>query len=96
MEPLEGRKNYWDITAAQHCNNQNGEISTSQTVLSDRKQRADPGITSASRHEPGYNGLVQQVSLRQTWCVILSLVSVWSSPLCDMSVCPSLTSATAD
>ncbi len=30
-----------------------------------------------------------------TWCLILSLVSFWSSPLCDMSVCPLLTSATA-
>ncbi len=35
--------------------------------------------------------------LGQTWYLILSLVSVWSSPLtlCDMSVCPLLTSATA-
>ncbi len=39
--------------------------------------------------------IVRQVSLGQTWCLILSLVSVWSSPLCDMSVCPLLTSATA-
>ncbi len=39
--------------------------------------------------------MVQQVPLGQTWCIILSLVSVWSSPLCDMSVGPLLTSATA-
>ncbi len=35
--------------------------------------------------------VVRQVSLGQTWCLILSLVSVWSSPLYDMSVCPLLT-----
>ncbi len=39
--------------------------------------------------------IVQQVSLGWTLCLILSLVSVWSSPLCDMSVCPLLISATA-
>ncbi len=38
--------------------------------------------------------IVRQVSLGQAWCLILSLVSIWSSPLCDMSVCPLLTSAT--
>ncbi len=38
--------------------------------------------------------IIQQVSLRQTWCLILSLVSVWNSPFCDMSVCPLLTSGT--
>ncbi len=37
----------------------------------------------------------RQVLLEQTWYLILSLVSVWSSPLCDMSVCPLLASATA-
>ncbi len=37
---------------------------------------------------------IQQVSLGQTWFIILSLVSVWSSPVCDMSVCPLLTLAT--
>ncbi len=31
----------------------------------------------------------------QTWCLIHSLVSVWSSPLYDVSVCPLMTSATA-
>ncbi len=39
--------------------------------------------------------IAQPVSLGHTWCLILSLVSVWSSPLYDMSVCPLLTSATA-
>ncbi len=39
--------------------------------------------------------IVRQASLGQTLCLILSLVSGWSSPLCDMSVCPLLTSATA-
>ncbi len=39
--------------------------------------------------------VVRQVSLGQTLCLILSLVSVWSPPLCDMSVCPLLTSTTA-
>ncbi len=39
--------------------------------------------------------IARQVSLGHTWCLILSLVSVWSSPLLDMSVCPLLTSATA-
>ncbi len=38
---------------------------------------------------------IRQVSLGQTWCLILSLVSVWSSPSYDMPVCPLLTSATA-
>ncbi len=35
------------------------------------------------------------ISLGQTWCIILSLVSVWNSPLCDMSVCSLLTSSSA-
>ncbi len=39
--------------------------------------------------------IARQVSLGLTWCLILSLVSVWSWPLYDMSVCPLLTSATA-
>ncbi len=39
--------------------------------------------------------IIRHVSLGQTWCLILSLVNVWSSPLCDMSVCPLLTSVTA-
>ncbi len=38
--------------------------------------------------------MVRQVSLGQTWCLILSLVSDCNSPLYDMSVCPLLTSAT--
>ncbi len=38
---------------------------------------------------------VKLCCLGQTWCLILCLVSVWSSPLCDMSICPLLTSATA-
>ncbi len=38
--------------------------------------------------------IAQQVSLGHTWCLILSLVSVWSSPLYNMSVCLLLTSAT--
>ncbi len=37
--------------------------------------------------------IARQVSLRHTWCLILSLVSVWSSHLYDMLVCPLLTSA---
>ncbi len=36
--------------------------------------------------------IARQVSLGHTWCLILSLVSVWRSPLCDMSDCPLLTS----
>ncbi len=39
--------------------------------------------------------IARQVSLGHTWCLILCLVSVWSSPLYDMSVCPLLISATA-
>ncbi len=39
--------------------------------------------------------IVQQVSLEQTWCLILSLASVRGSPLDDMSVCLLLTSTTA-
>ncbi len=39
--------------------------------------------------------IIRQVSLGQNWCLILSLVSVWSSSLYDMYVCPLLTSATA-
>ncbi len=38
--------------------------------------------------------VVRQVSPGHTGCLILGLVSVWSSPLYDMSVCPLLTSAT--
>ncbi len=38
--------------------------------------------------------VTRQVSLGHTWCLILSLLSVWSSPLYDMSVWPLLTSAT--
>ncbi len=34
--------------------------------------------------------MARQVTLRYTWCLILSSVSVWSSPLYDMSVCPLL------
>ncbi len=54
---------------------------------------------SVRGHEHGYHGLwymiIQQVSQGKTWCLILSLVNVWSSPLCDMSVCPLLTMAIA-
>ncbi len=39
--------------------------------------------------------MVRHVLLGQTWCVILSLVSVWSTPLCDISICTLLKSATA-
>ncbi len=39
--------------------------------------------------------VIRQLSPGQTWCLILSLVSVWSLPLYDMSVCPLMTSATA-
>ncbi len=39
--------------------------------------------------------ITRQVSLGYTWYLILSLVSVWSSPLDDMSVFTLLTSATA-
>ncbi len=39
--------------------------------------------------------VVTQVSPGLTWCLILSLVSAWRSPLYDISVCPLLTSATA-
>ncbi len=38
--------------------------------------------------------VVRQVSQAQTWCLILSLVSVWNSPLYDIYVCPLLTTAT--
>ncbi len=39
--------------------------------------------------------IIRQVLLRQTWCLILGLVSVWGSPLCVMFVCSLLSSATA-
>ncbi len=39
--------------------------------------------------------VVQQVSPAQMWRLILSLVSVCSSPMYDMSVCHLLTSTTA-
>ncbi len=32
--------------------------------------------------------IVRHVSLGQTWCLILSLVSVWSSPLCHIFCLP--------
>ncbi len=35
--------------------------------------------------------IVRQVSQGHTWCLILSLVSISSSPLCAMTVCPLLT-----
>ncbi len=38
--------------------------------------------------------VVRQVSPGQTWCLILSLVIVWSSPLYVMPVCPLPTLAT--
>ncbi len=36
--------------------------------------------------------VIWHVSLGETSYLIISLVSVWSSPLCDMSVCPLLIS----
>ncbi len=54
-------------------------------------------ITFASEHEHGKVDSVmvkQQVSPGETWCLIISLVSFWSSPLCDMYVCLLLILAT--
>ncbi len=55
-------------------------------------------ITSAPGHEhvimDSYM-IKRQVSLGHTWCLILSLLSVWSSPLYDMSVCLLMALATA-
>ncbi len=56
-------------------------------------------ITSAPGHEHGYNGLwydrMTGFTSTYFWSLILGLVSIWSSPLYDISVCPLLTSATA-
>ncbi len=38
---------------------------------------------------------VWQISPGQSWRLIIGVMSVWNSPLYDMSVCPLLTSATA-
>ncbi len=42
-----------------------------------------------------FDAFVQQVLPGQTWCFMLCLLSVWSSPLYAMSLYPLLTSATA-
>ncbi len=50
-------------------------------------------ITSVPGHEHCYkltDMVVRQVLPGKTWCQILSLVSVWSKPLYDMSGCPGL------
>ncbi len=56
-------------------------------------------ITSAPGHEHGYDGLGYGCMTGFTRTDMLfhtyHLVSVWSSPLYDMSVCPLLKSATA-
>ncbi len=39
--------------------------------------------------------VVQQFSPGHTLCLIICLMSVWNSPLCDISACPLLTLAAA-